>query len=225
MTLRGQTFEVVGIVGDAKDHGLRGAIPPTLYVHWMQQQDELLEENVRLSQIAIRTATPPHSLAAAARETIRAATPLMAMTNVRTLDEQVDTSIARERVRSIVSGFFASLGLLLAAIGLYGVMAYTVARRTSEIGIRMALGARALQIGGMVVREALLVTAVGIAIGIGIALLISRTLATLLFELRPADPATALVVAAVMIVTALIAAYFPSRRAAQINPTLALRVE
>jgi predicted permease len=225
VTLRGQTFEIVGVVGDAKYYGLRSAIPSTLYVHWMQQQDELLEENVQLSQIAIRTATPPLSLAPAARETIRAAIPLMAMTNVRTLDEQVNTSIARERVLTIVSGFFASLGLLLAAIGLYGVMAYTVARRTSEIGIRMALGARALQIGGMVAREALLVTAGGIAMGLAVALLISRTLAALLFALTPADPVTAVGVSAVMIVTALVAAYFPSRRAARINPTLALRVE
>src|SRR5688500_6855862 len=157
----------------------------------MQQQDELLEENVQLSQIAIRTATPPLSLAPAARETIRAAIPLMAMTNVRTLDEQVNTSIARERVLSIVSGFFASLGLLLAAIGLYGVMASTVARRTSEIGIRMALGAERLQIAGMVAREALAVTLGGIVVGMGVALLLSATLAALLFGLTPADSTTA----------------------------------
>lgn len=191
----------------------------------MQQHDELLEENVRMSQIAVRTETPPLAYAATVRDMIRGASPLMAITNVRTFEQQVDSSIARDRVLSIVSGFFASLGLLLAAIGLYGLMAYTVVRRTSEIGIRMALGAERLQIAGMVAREAIAVTVGGVVIGMGAALLMSRTLATLLFGLTPADSTTAAGVAAVMIATALIAAYFPSLRAARINPTQALRVE
>ena len=225
LTLRGVTLEIVGVVGDAKYYGLRGSIPPTVYVHWMQQEDDLLRENVRLTQIAIRTGTPPRSLVAAASKAIRTATPLMAITNVRTLDEQVNTSIARERVLSIVSGFFACLGLVLAAIGLFGVMAYTVARRTGEIGIRMALGAEAQQIGTMVLREALIVTLGGIAIGIAAALAIARAIATLLFELTPADPATMIAVIAVMVVTAVIAAYVPMRRAARISPMLALRAD
>ncbi len=225
LRLRGDTFEIVGVVGDAKYYGLRGSMPPTLYVHWMQQHDALLEENVTLSQFAIRTGTSPYTLAAAAQATIREATPMMAITKVRTLDEQVNASIARERVLGIVSGSFAGLGLLLAAIRLYGVMAYTVARRTSEIGIRMALGAEAWQIGRMVVREALLVTGGGVAVGMVAAFLMSRTLATLLFGLTPSDPATAAVVTAVMMVTGLMAAYLPSRRASRINPTAALRVE
>jgi predicted permease len=225
LTLRGDTLEIVGIVGDAKYYGLRGATPATLYVHWMQQHDEMLEENVRLSQIAVRTEAPPLAVAATVRDVIRGSTPLMAITNVRTFEQQVDSSIARDRVLSIVSGFFALLGLLLAAIGLYGLMAYTVARRTSEIGIRMVLGAERLQIVGMVAREAVAVTLGGIVMGMGAALLVSRTLATLLFELTPADPTTVIAVAAVMMTTGLIAAYIPSRRAARIDPTQALRIE
>jgi predicted permease len=224
-TLRGDTLEIVGVVGDAKYYGLRGAIPPTVYVHWMQQHDELLEENVRLSQIAIRTDTSPLAVASTVRDLIRGTAPLMAITNVRTFEQQVDSSIARDRVLSIVSGFFASLGLLLAAIGLYGLMAYMVARRTSEIGIRMALGAERLQIAGMVAREAVAVTLGGVVIGLGAALLLSRAIATLLFGVTPADATTAAAVAAVMMATALLAAYFPSVRAARINPTQALRVE
>jgi ABC-type antimicrobial peptide transport system permease subunit len=150
---------------------------------------------------------------------------MIAITHVRTFDEQVNTSIVRERVLGMVSGFFACVGLLLAAIGLYGVMAYTVARRSSEIGVRMALGAQSRQIGRMVVREALIVTAGGIGVGIACALIIARSLATLLFGLTPGDPTTAVAVSVVMIVTALTASYFPSRRAARINPTLALRAE
>jgi ABC-type antimicrobial peptide transport system permease subunit len=149
----------------------------------------------------------------------------MAITNVRTFEQQVDSSIARDRVLSIVSGFFASLGLLLAAIGLYGLMAYTVTRRTSEIGIRMALGAERLQIAGMVAREAVGVTLGGVVIGLGAALVLSRAIATLLFEVAPADLTTAAAVAVVMVATAVVAAYVPSLRAARINPTQALRVE
>jgi predicted permease len=225
LTLRGDTLEIVGVVGDAKYYGLRGAIPATLYTHWMQQHDELLKENVRLSQIGVRTEAPPLAFAATVRDLIRGTTPLMAITNERTFEQQIDTSIARERVLSIVSVFFASLGLLLAAIGLYGLLAYTVARRTSEIGIRMALGAERLQIAGMVAREAIAVTLGGVVIGMGAALLLARALATLLFGVTPADSTTAATVAAVMIVTALVAAYFPSLRAARIDPTQALRAE
>jgi predicted permease len=225
LTLRGETFEIVGVVGDAKYYGLRGSIPPTMYVHWAQQRDELLEENVRMSQIAIRTATSPRAISASAEQIVREASAMIAITHVRTFDEQVNTSIVRERVLGMVSGFFACVGLLLAAIGLYGVMAYTVARRSSEIGVRMALGAQSRQIGRMVVREALIVTAGGIGVGIACALIIARSLATLLFGLTPGDPTTAVAVSVVMIVTALTASYFPSRRAARINPTLALRAE
>ena len=225
VALRGDTFEIVGVVGDAKYYNLRGPIPPTLYVHWMQQRDELLEENVRLSQIALRTDASPWSLAEPVRELIRSAVPMMAIANVRTFEQQIDSSITRERVLSIVSGFFAWLGLLLAAIGLYGLMAYTVSRRTSEIGIRMALGAERLHIAGLVAREALAVTVAGIAVGIGAALLIARPLATLLFQLAPDDSRIALGVTAVMMATAIVAAYVPSRRAARINPTQALRLE
>jgi predicted permease len=225
LVLRGDTFEIVGVAGDAKYYGLRGAIPPTLYVHWMQQRNDLLEENVRLSQIAVRTDAAPFASADAVRRIIRDATPMMAITNVRTFDQQIDNSIARERVLSIVSGSFACLGLLLAAIGLYGLMAYTVARRTSEIGIRMALGAERLQIAGMVAWEAVGITAIGVVVGMIMALLIARTLATLLFGLTPSDPVTAGAVAAVMIATSVMAAYFPSMRAARIDPIQALRVE
>jgi putative ABC transport system permease protein len=225
LTLRGETFEIVGVVGDAKYYGLRGTIPATMYVHWAQQRDELLEENARLTQIAIRSATSPMALSVSAQQIVRETSASIAITYVRTFDEQVNRSIARERLLGVVSGFFACVGLLLAAIGLYGVMAYTVARRTSEIGVRMALGAQSQQIRRMVVREALVVTSSGIAVGIASALLIARSIATLLFGLTPGDPTTAGAVTVVMIVTALTAAYFPSRRAARINPTLALRAE
>ena len=223
--LRGETYEIIGVVGDALYYGLRSSVPPTMYTPWIQQGDELLTSNVPRAQFAIRTEIPPHTLATVAREAVLEAMPAMGIMNVRTFEQQLDVSIVRDRILSILSGLFALLGLLLAGIGLYGLMAYTVARRTSEIGIRMALGAEATQIGAMVVREALILIAGGIALGLVAALLLARLLETLLFGLRPNDSTTALAVVAVMVVTGLAAAYFPSRRAARINPTLALRTD
>jgi ABC-type antimicrobial peptide transport system permease subunit len=124
-----------------------------------------------------------------------------------------------------LSGFFAGLGLLLATVGLYGVMAYSVSRRTSEIGIRIALGAKQSQIRGMVIREALTLTGCGIAAGMIAALLVSRAIASLLFGLTPNDPVTIWGVVVIMVLTGLAAAYLPSRRAAQLDPAVALRNE
>jgi putative ABC transport system permease protein len=130
-----------------------------------------------------------------------------------------------ERMLGGLSGIFAALGLLLVSIGLYGVMSYGVSRRTSEIGIRMALGAQPSRIRRMVVREALILTAGGVVAGIAGALLLSRPLTSLLFGLAPSDPLTIWAVVIVMLLTGLAASYFPGRRAAGLDPTVALRHE
>jgi predicted permease len=214
----GGTYEIIGVVGDAKYLELRETVPPTLYFHAFQQ--------ARVpSQFAIRTAGRPVSIATTARETIREIAPSIPVTSIRSLQEQVDASIARERMLGALSGFFAGLALVLAAVGLYGVMAYSVSRRTSEIGIRMALGAKPSEISGMVIYEALILTGSGIAAGIIAALLLSHTVASLLFGLTPDDPLTIWAVVLVMVLTGLAAAYLPSRRAAQLDPAVALRSE
>ena len=215
----GGTYEIVGVVGDAKYLELRETVPPTLYFHAFQQ------ESVVSGQFAIRTAGRPSSIATTARETIREIAPSIPVTSIRSLREQVDASIARERMLGALSGFFAGLGLLLATVGLYGVMAYSVSRRTSEIGIRIALGAKQSQIRGMVIREALTLTGGGIAAGMIAALLVSRAIASLLFGLTPNDPVTIWGVVVIMVLTGLAAAYLPSRRAAQLDPAVALRNE
>jgi putative ABC transport system permease protein len=214
----GTTYEIIAVVGDAKYLELRETVPPTLYLHALQQ------ERVS-SQFAIRAAGPPMSIATAARETIREIAPSIPVTSIRSLQEQVDASIAPERMLGALSGFFASLGLVLATVGLYGVMAYSVSRRTSEIGIRIALGAKQSQIRGMVIREALTLTGGGIAAGMIAALLVSRAIASLLFGLTPNDPVTIWGVVVIMVLTGLAAAYLPSRRAAQLDPAVALRNE
>jgi putative ABC transport system permease protein len=220
------TFEIIAVVGDTKYLDLREQIQPTVYFHWAQQSDEhLLHQNVRGGQFAIRSDLSARSLAAAARAAMRDALPSMAITKIRTLEEQLNASIVRERMLSLLSGGFAVLGLLLAAIGLYGVMAYSVARRTHEFGIRLALGAQPARIAGMVAGEALLLLAGGIVAGIAAASSLSGTLRALLYGLTPTDASTALAVAGVMLVTGLLAAYLPSRRATHIDPTVALRTE
>ena len=216
--LDGGSSEIVAVVGDSKYLELRDKVPPTVYFSAFQQEHTS-------GQFVIRTAGRPMAVAAAAREVVRTVAPSVAVTSVRSLAEQVDASIVRERMLGVLSAVFAALGLLLAAVGLYGVMSYLVASRTSEIGIRMALGARPSRISGMVVREALMLTAAGVVAGIAGALLLSRTLASLLFGLTPHDPLTLWSVVLVMLLTGLAAAYFPSRRAARLDPTVALRHE
>ena len=218
VTMDDVTYEIVAMAGDAKYLEIRDVMPPSMYF-------SALQVPVVSGQLAVRTAGQPGDMAAAARDILRAVAPSMVVTSVRTLQQQIDASIVGERMLGVLSGFFAGLGLLLASVGLYGVMSYSVSRRTSEIGIRMALGARPSRISGMVVREALVLTAGGVVAGIAGALLLSRTLAGLLFGLTPRDPATLWSVVVVMLLTGLAAAYFPSRRAARLDPTAALRHE
>ena len=218
ITLDGGSHEIVAVVGDSKYLEVRDKVPPTIYFSAFQQEHTS-------GQFVIRTGGRPLAIAAAAREIVRTVAPSVAVTRVRSLAEQVDASIVRERMLGVLSGVFAALGLVLAAVGLYGVMAYMVTSRTSEIGIRVALGAKPSRISGMVVREALLLTAGGVVAGIAGALLLSRTLGSLLFGLTPRDPLTLWSVVLVMLLTGLAAAYLPSRRAARLDPTVALRHE
>jgi len=218
VTLDGGSLEIVAVVGDSKYLEVRDKVPPTVYFSAFQQEHTS-------GQFVIRTDGRPLAIAAAAREIVHTVAPSVAVTKVRSLAEQVDASIVRERMLGVLSGVFAALGLVLAGVGLYGVMAYMVASRTSEIGIRVALGARPSRISGMVVREALLLTAAGVVAGIAGALLLSRSLASLLYGLTPYDPLTLWSVVLVMLLTGLAAAYLPSRRAARLDPTAALRHE
>ena len=177
------TYEIVAMAGDAKYLEIRDVVPPSMYFSAFQVPSVA-------GQLAIRTAGRPGDMAAAARDVLRAVAPSIALTSVRSLQEQIDASIVGERMLGALSGVFAALGLLLVSVGLYGVMSYSVSRRTSEIGIRMALGAQPSRISRMVVREALMLTAAGVVAGIAGALLLSRSLASLLYGLTPTDPLT-----------------------------------
>ncbi|HUX09155.1 MAG TPA: FtsX-like permease family protein, partial [Terriglobia bacterium] len=142
-----------------------------------------------------------------------------------TLEQQIDNSLVEERLLSTLSGFFGGLALLLTAIGLYGVMAFLVTRRTHEIGIRMALGAERQDVLKMVIGQGLKLAVMGVAAGLAGALALTRFLASLLYGVKPTDPLTFIAVSLILIAVALLACYIPARRAAKVDPMVALRYE
>lgn len=213
-----QPYEVVGVVADAKYADLRRAAPPTVYLHAFQQ-------NRLPSQFALRTDVPPTRIGADVRHVIDDVVRGASVTKTTTLTEQIDASIVPERLTAILSGFFGGLGLLLAAIGLYGLLAYTVARRTNEIGIRMALGATRRDVTQLVLGQALSLAGVGLIIGAPIALWVRHRAATVLDGLSAESLLPAAVAALVTIAVALLAAYVPARRAIRVAPVIALRSE
>jgi len=211
--------EVVGIVGDVRDAGLDEAEPPQLYLPYRQWP-------VQGMAIVLQTSVPPVSVADAAKRAVYATDSNMPVANVRTLDQIVARSISQPRFYTVLLGLFAGVALLLAAIGIFGVLSYAVVQRTREIGIRMALGAQTRSVLGLIVRQAMLLAAVGVSIGIMLAWWLSQSLVSaMLFSTSPHDVSTYVVVAALLGAVALLASYIPARRAARVDPIVALRAE
>jgi predicted permease len=215
--------EVVGVVRDSRHTTLREEIPRLLYLPTLQPINRM----GRLT-LSVRTGGEPNSLAALAipiKNEIREMGPDILVTNVITLDEQVNQTLLQERLVSSLSSVFGLLALLLACIGLYGVMSYDTARRTHEIGIRVALGARAGDIMRLVMRETVLLVVIGVALGLGAALATTRLISNLLFGLAPNDPLTVTLAVLLLVGVAALAGYLPARRAARVDPMAALRSE
>jgi predicted permease len=215
-------IEIIGVVGDVKYLSLREKVPPTAYLPIQQLPREAVPGGVT---VEVSSAVPPLGLVPQIRSLLRSIDARLSPTDVKTLAEQVDQSLYEERMMSALSGFFGVLALLLACIGLYGIMAYAVARRTSEIGIRMALGAERGRILRIVVREALILALLGIIIGVPTALAASRLVAAMLYGLKPTDPVTILAAVGLMSAVAVLAGYLPARRASRVDPLVALRYE
>ena len=176
--------------------------------------------------LVVKTRTDqPLELTGAIRRVLSEIDPSVPLGNVQTMEQVVARSISRTAFTMFLLGIAGAMALLLSAVGLYGVISYIVSQRTAEIGIRMALGARMEQAAGMVIRQSALLAGVGLAVGLVAALLVSGVLRSLLFEISPADPLTLAGAALVLIVVAVLAAYLPARRAARVDPMVALRAE
>jgi predicted permease len=213
--------EIVGVTADAKYYDVRDQAKPMAYFSAWQGQGF----TPYIGEIVISTIGEPFTVLAAVRKTLQSVDNRLPILDVRTLDEQVDSSFGQHRVVSELAGLFSGLALLLAAVGIYGSNAYMVARRTSEMGIRMALGAQRGDVLWMIFREALLVVAAGIVVGLPTALLASRVIRSFLFGITAWD-ASALVGATVLIAVAgLFAGYLPAQRATKIDPMRVLRYE
>jgi predicted permease len=218
---RSEDLEIVGVVGDVKYRNAKDEPVRTAYRPILQVQDS----DAYSSTVEIRTTGDAASLAPMARAAIRQVDPKLPVFEVTTLREQLAGALQQEKLVAELVSFFGLLALLLACIGLYGVMAHGVVRRTKEIGIRMALGAERQRIVWMVMRETILLVLAGIAIGVPVALGASRLVSSQLFGMNPADPFSLIVAAGVLIAVACLAGFLPARRASKVNPLTALRYE
>jgi predicted permease len=210
--------EIVGLVRDAKYDSVRDAAPPTMYVPHVQAR-------FGGAVIAVRTAVNPATVTAGVREAVRQVDPNLPMMDVSTQLEQVELRFQQEKTFAQAYTLFGALALLLAAIGLFGLMSYNVSRRTNEIGIRMALGAQRLDVLRLVMRESMILVAVGVAIGVGAALWASRFVAAQLFGLPGSDIPTIAAAVAVMVLVSAPAGFLPARRASGVDPMVALRYD
>jgi predicted permease len=211
-------IEIVGVVADAHYNSLRDAPPATLYTPYLQRGPEGLV-------FTVRTAAEPSAVMGAIREAVARVNPNIPIVTVETQMSQIERRFAQEKVLAQAYGLFASIALFVAAIGLFGVMSYGVARRTREIGIRMAIGAQRNEVLALIVSESLVLVAAGIVIGLGAAFGAGRLIASQLFGLEPTDATTFVSATALMIVVAAAAGYLPARRATRVDPMVALRYE
>lgn len=214
-----QVREIIGVSGEVKQAALDKPSDPEIFLPYQQAAPYLY------LQLAVRTTDDPMKMVAAIKHEVQALDQDLPLTGIKTMDQYLSDSIANPRFQSRVLSLFAAIALLLAAVGLYGVMSYAVAQRKHEIGVRVALGARSSDVLKLVVGEGLRLTLIGIAIGLVAAVALTRLLASLLFGVSTTDPATFVIIALLLISVALLACYLPARRATKVDPMVALRYE
>jgi putative ABC transport system permease protein len=217
----GRLFTVVGVVGDVRQSGLDVPAFPEVYA----PLDQLAIQFMWPTQLVVRTAGDPIALGPAVRRAIWSIDADQPVANVRTMRDVVDVELAGRSTQLTLLGAFAAIALVLAAVGLYGTLSYTVSQSTSEIGLRMALGAERRTVVGSVVRTALGAALLGIGLGLAVAFGLTRTISSFLYGVSPTDPATALAVAGVLLAVTVLAALVPARRAAGVDPMTALRAD
>jgi len=218
---------IVGVVGDVRESSLDKPADWTEFIPRAQVPTTMTADVNRLvgASWAIRTTIPPEQLADAVRRAVLAVDPQQPISAVRTMQDAMSQTLERQRFTVFLTTLFAALGVLLAAVGIYGVISYTVAQRTHEIGIRMALGAKRLDILKMMIRKGFHPVLMGVVVGLAAALALARFLSSVLYGVRPRDPLTFAAVAAALMAVALLACYIPARRATKVDPMVALRHE
>jgi len=219
--------QIIGIVGSVRESGLKDSDQGVMYIPQAQTTDGLtkLANSVIPLSWAVRTANDPSSLSTAIQREILAVDGQLPVSKIRTMEQVVSESTARQNFNMLLLSIFAGMALVLAAIGIYGLMSYTVEQRTQEIGIRMALGAGRGDMLKLIVRQGMLLSGIGVAVGLAAAFGLARLLSSLLFGVKTTDPLTYATVAVVLFSVALFATYVPARRATKIDPLIALRYE
>ena len=212
---RNPGYEIIGVVRDAKYSGLRREVNPTMYE----------PQSGGGASFEIRTAADPQAILPAIRKVIAQVNANLPLFDVKTESQQIDRLLFQERLVARLSAFFALLALVLACIGLYGLLSYEVSRRTREIGVRVALGAQSTDVLSLIVKQGVVLALVGAAAGVGAALGVTRYLSSMLYDVHANDPVTMIAVVALLTLVALAACYIPARRAARVDPMVALRHE
>ena len=210
-------LEIVGVLRDSKYEGVRNDVPPTMFVPALQSRPATVFQ--------VRTAGDPTPIVGAIREAVRQVDPGLPLTDVSTQAEQIDKNLQQERVFAQAYAMFGALAMLIASIGLFGLMSYSVARRTNEIGIRMALGAESRHVLRLVMSESMMLVLLGIVVGLAAALAAGRLVTALLFGLAATDALSLVSATLVMLTVSSLAAYLPARRAARVDPLVALHYE
>jgi len=213
---------VVGVAGDVKQSSLAAHVSAGLYMPILEMPQDSAVSGLNL---VVRTASDPAAVISGLREIVRSLDPEVPLYQARPIEQLLSESVAPRRFNMLLVGAFAGLALLLASIGIYGVMSYSVSQHTREIGIRMALGAGSRDVLRLIVRQGMTLVSIGLALGVAGALALTRVMSSLLFEVQPADPLTFVSVSVLLAAVAFAASYLPARRATRVDPMVALRYE
>ncbi|MGH9641742.1 MAG: FtsX-like permease family protein, partial [Terriglobales bacterium] len=220
-----EAMTIVGVAADARYYSLRDPVPAMEFCAVFQIPDQASHNAAYARDLEVRMSGDPKTLSTLIRAALAEVSPGLPVTRVTLLQEEVSESLRLNRSAAELSSAFGGLALLLACIGVYGTMAYRVSRRTHEIGIRLALGARPSDVVWLIAKECLLLVAVGLVTGVPLALALTSLIGSQLFGVRPADPLTFAAVAVLLMLVAFAASYVPARRAMRVDPMVALRYE